>query len=345
MFAAISPQEQEGEDTTVVGVQPGASSGQHSGGSGQRDGANQHWSKMKSGRGGGGGQQMTNTVLQAEQARIGSGFCFAHFCYDAKAKWCKAHCNWLGTRRPKRINTVATGQLIHMLIKTTTGDSLWTRVHYATSSHTSLLYLPQASEWVSSFNAGENTLYTVQLLFQDQNFSWKFLLANVAFPVLGVDFLRFCKLVIEQCNHALLDSVGRRLAGPGEAQPAHGHSGGWHNAAVLPYLGDLHSGSRRWRPSLQQLFTPHTARPASSRAVPSSCTPHRWTSQCQISSLFFLRQGPRWPTFTCWKSFRQWSARPSCYHRSTMTLYFTLSLRGPPLLQSSKNCTARNWGQ
>ncbi len=30
----------------------------------------------------------------------------------------------------------------------------------------------------------------VTLKFQDQDFSWKFLLADVAFPILGVDFLR-----------------------------------------------------------------------------------------------------------------------------------------------------------
>ncbi len=34
----------------------------------------------------------------------------------------------------------------------------------------------------------------VQLHFRDHNFSRKFLLANAAFPVLGVDFLRYHKL-------------------------------------------------------------------------------------------------------------------------------------------------------
>jgi hypothetical protein len=37
----------------------------------------------------------------------------------------------------------------------------------------------------------------VQLKFQDQIFCWKFLLADVAFPILGVDFLRAHKLLID----------------------------------------------------------------------------------------------------------------------------------------------------
>jgi hypothetical protein len=55
--------------------------------------------------------------------------------------------------------------------------------------------------------------HLVTLQFQDQDFSWKFLLANVAFPILGVDFLRAHKLLIDPESHALLDSTGRRLAG------------------------------------------------------------------------------------------------------------------------------------
>ena len=48
----------------------------------------------------------------------------------------------------------------------------------------------------------------MKLRFQDQDFFWKFLLADVAFPILGVDFLRFHKLLIDPEGHALLDSTG-----------------------------------------------------------------------------------------------------------------------------------------
>ena len=53
----------------------------------------------------------------------------------------------------------------------------------------------------------------LQLRFQDLDFEWKFLLADVAFPILGVDFLRAHKLLIDPVDNALLDSTGRRLAG------------------------------------------------------------------------------------------------------------------------------------
>ncbi len=52
--------------------------------------------KKKRGRGGGGGQQVSHTLSHAEQARIGSGLCFSHFCYGYKAKQCEAPCTWSG---------------------------------------------------------------------------------------------------------------------------------------------------------------------------------------------------------------------------------------------------------
>ncbi len=91
--AAVSSPEQEGEETTVAAIRPGAGSGQLGGGGGQRGGG---WkSKKKQGRGGGGcGQQVSHTLTHADQARVGSGLCFSHFCYGAKAKRCDAPCNW-----------------------------------------------------------------------------------------------------------------------------------------------------------------------------------------------------------------------------------------------------------
>ncbi len=92
--AAVSPPEQEGEETTVAAIRPGASSGQHGGG--QQGGS---WrGKKKQGRGGGGGsgQQVSHTLTHTDQARIGNGLCFNHFCYGAKAKKCEAPCTWSG---------------------------------------------------------------------------------------------------------------------------------------------------------------------------------------------------------------------------------------------------------
>jgi hypothetical protein len=94
--AAVSSPEQEGEETTVAAICPGASSRQRGGGGGQRGGG---WrGKKKQGRGGGSvsSQQVSHTLSHAEQARIGSGLCFNHFCFGAKAKRCEAPCTWSG---------------------------------------------------------------------------------------------------------------------------------------------------------------------------------------------------------------------------------------------------------
>jgi hypothetical protein len=80
--AAVSSPEQEGEETTVAAISPGVDSGLRGG---QRGGG---WrGKKKQGRGGsgGGGHQVSQTLSHAEQARIGSGLCFNHFCYGSKA--------------------------------------------------------------------------------------------------------------------------------------------------------------------------------------------------------------------------------------------------------------------
>ncbi len=93
--AAVSSPEQEGEETTVAAIRPGAGSGQRGGGGGKQRGGG--WrGKKKQGRGGVGesGQQVSHTLTHAEQARIGSGLCFNHFCYGAKAKRCEAPCTW-----------------------------------------------------------------------------------------------------------------------------------------------------------------------------------------------------------------------------------------------------------
>ena len=54
--------------------------------------------RVEQGHGGGGGgrQQVSHTLSHAEQARIGSGLCFSHFCYGSKAKQCEAPCTWSG---------------------------------------------------------------------------------------------------------------------------------------------------------------------------------------------------------------------------------------------------------
>ncbi len=92
--APVASPDQEGEEATVAAIRPGTSSGQRGGGGGKRGGS---WrGKKKGGRGGGGGQQVSHTLTHAEQARIGSGLCFSHFCYGSMARQCEAPCTWSG---------------------------------------------------------------------------------------------------------------------------------------------------------------------------------------------------------------------------------------------------------
>ncbi len=78
--AAGPSSEQEGEDTTVSEVRPGAGSGQRGGG---------QWG------GGSSGQQVSHTLTNADQARMETGLCHFHFVYGAKARTCRAPCTWM----------------------------------------------------------------------------------------------------------------------------------------------------------------------------------------------------------------------------------------------------------
>jgi hypothetical protein len=54
--------------------------------------------KKKTGGSGGGGASSGNdgVLSHAEQAWVGSGLCFNHFVWGAKARSCVKPCNWLG---------------------------------------------------------------------------------------------------------------------------------------------------------------------------------------------------------------------------------------------------------
>jgi hypothetical protein len=78
----------------------------------------------------------------------------------------------------------------------------------------------------------------VHLLFQDQDFSCKFLLANVAFPSCEWIFLRFHKLLLDPCGNALLDSTGRRFTSLAQPCPPTATSGDQFCTAILPSFGE-----------------------------------------------------------------------------------------------------------
>jgi hypothetical protein len=114
---------------------------------------------------------------------------------------------------PGRLNAVAAGQLIHMLDQISNRCFLMdTGASYSILPHRSSL--PASGPKVFG-PAGQPVPCWGDRLVQlpGSAFYWKFLLADVAFLILGVDFLRAHKLLIDPEGHTLLDSTGRPLAG------------------------------------------------------------------------------------------------------------------------------------
>jgi hypothetical protein len=190
--AAVPLLETEGEDTTVAAVRPGVSCGQRGGGGGQRGGS---WRRKKKpvcgGGGGGSGQQ--------------------HFCFGAKAREMPSSLNLVRKLGgPGRLNANAAGQLIHML------DQISNRSFLVdTGASYSILPPCRGSQAVWPGRSAHSLLGRPPgaAVIPGSVFSWKFLLADVAFPILVVDFLRTHKLLIDPDGHALLDSTGRPFAG------------------------------------------------------------------------------------------------------------------------------------
>ena len=62
---------------------------------------------------------------------------------------------------------------------------------------------------------GENARLLCQawlsLVFQGRRFEWPFLLARVQFPIIGVDFLRHFKLLVDPAVSRLVDTVSTQL--------------------------------------------------------------------------------------------------------------------------------------
>jgi hypothetical protein len=93
---------------------------------------------------------------------------------------------------PGQLNAVPSGQLFHMLDQNSNENFLVDTMPATASYH---------------------------IIFQDRKFSWKFLLAKGAFPILGVDFLRFLKLGVDPSSNMLTDIKGKWLTGLAQPSP------------------------------------------------------------------------------------------------------------------------------
>jgi hypothetical protein len=212
--AAAPLLEPEGEDTTVAAVRPGTGRGQRCSGGDSVAAA-------------GGARRSLDTVA----AVAADSRCPTRCCTPGQAgNWVVLQPLLLWSQgqvmqgslhlvgklgSPGQLKAIAAGQLIHMLDQISNRVSLWTPVLPTASFHTALLCLPRdpscLARRVSLFIAGETAWCSFDSRIRI--FSWKFLLADVAFPILGVDFFRAHKLLIDPEGHALLDSTGRRFAG------------------------------------------------------------------------------------------------------------------------------------
>ncbi len=159
---------------------------------------------------------MSHTLSHAEQARIGSGLCFSHFCYGSKAKQCEAPCTWSETRRPgvaQRRRRRAADPHAGSGFQQAFPRRHWSFLQHPSTSLFSTCLGPEAV-W-----AGESA-YTLlgrppgDAAIPGSGFFLEISFGRCSsFPILGVDFLRAHKLLIDPEGHALIDSTGRRLAG------------------------------------------------------------------------------------------------------------------------------------
>jgi hypothetical protein len=113
--------------------------------------------------------------------------------------------------RQGRLNAVVPGSLVHIvnqlsnrrfLVDTGASYSIFPHTSAATPSGPRLR--GAAGQLIPCW--GEKTF---DLSFQGRQFSWTFLLAAVSFPIIGVDFLRHFKLMVDPAANALVDKCSR----------------------------------------------------------------------------------------------------------------------------------------
>ena len=160
---------------------------------------------------------------------------------------------------PGRLNAVAAGLLVHIV------DSSNNR-RYLVDTGASYSILPHKSPLPATgpklFGPGGQPIRcwgerAVNLTFQERAFSWKFLLADVAFPIIGVDFLRFHNLSVDAAGDRLTDRDGKSY--PTLAQPS------------PPTASVLCGYVQPYRPAAAVIAGPANAGPAS--AGPASAGP------------------------------------------------------------------------
>ena len=113
--------------------------------------------------------------------------------------------------RQGRLNAVVPGSLVHIVDQLSnrrflvdTGASYSIFPHTSSAAPSGPKLRGAAGQLIPCW--GEKTF---DLSFQGRRFSWTFLLAAVSFPIIGVDFLRHFKLMVDPAANALVDKCSR----------------------------------------------------------------------------------------------------------------------------------------
>jgi hypothetical protein len=143
----------------------------------------------------------------SDLARMSSGLCFFHWAFADKASKCVPPCPVGKLGRQGRLNAVVPGSLVHIV------DQLSNR-RFLVDPGASYSIFPHSSAATPSgtkLRGGAGQLIpcwgekTMNLSFQGKHFTWTFLLAAVSFPIIGVDFLRHFRLMVDPAANALVD--------------------------------------------------------------------------------------------------------------------------------------------
>jgi hypothetical protein len=115
--------------------------------------------------------------------------------------------------RQGRINAVAPGRLVHIVDKSTQRRFL-----VDTGAGYSIFPFSSSGKQSGPRLTGADGLHIpcwgerrLSLVFHGRRFEWPFLLARVQFPIIGVDFLRHFKLLVDPAVSRLVDTVSTQL--------------------------------------------------------------------------------------------------------------------------------------
>ena len=111
--------------------------------------------------------------------------------------------------RRGRINAVAPGRLVHIV-----DESSKRRFLVDTGAAYSIYPFSSSGRQSGPHLTGADGLHIpcwgerrLSLVFHGRRFEWPFLLAKVQFPIIGVDFLRHFRLLVDPAANRLVDTV------------------------------------------------------------------------------------------------------------------------------------------